>query len=180
RINVDGRIVLVHGSIIRTESEVFGDALIPYDTDKVEISLLAERLEDVLFMFRVMYGKVNIEGPLTAAQISTGYRMFTRFKMHASLRERLEDGYYEDLTAKIPALGKTCLAEVAYNIDFKCIVDTYTGNHSFVTKNGGVFTINIFGQIDPISAGTIISAKGNHYMGRDGKKASHNSFTSSS
>ncbi|KAG6847525.1 hypothetical protein H0H93_007574 [Arthromyces matolae] len=87
-------------------------------------------------------------------------------------RARLEDGYYEDLTASIRALGKTCLAEVTYNVDFKRIIDTYTGNHSFVTKNGGVFTINIFGQIAPTSAGTIISAKGNHYMGRDGEKAS--------
>ncbi|KAG6820144.1 hypothetical protein H0H93_004848 [Arthromyces matolae] len=97
RLNVDGTTVLVHGSVIRCESEVFSDALMPFDTEKVDMLLPGDRLEDVLFMIRVMYGKINIEGPLSAAEISTGFRMFGRFKMHACL-----DQLYRKITHGLP------------------------------------------------------------------------------
>ncbi|KAG6820139.1 hypothetical protein H0H93_004843 [Arthromyces matolae] len=85
-------------------------------------------------------------------------------------KERLECDYYELLTDNIRNLGKSCLAEVTYNVDFKRIIETYSGNYTYVTATGGPFTINVFGQIAPVSAGTMISAKGNHYMGRDDEK----------
>ncbi|KAG6835877.1 hypothetical protein H0H93_013717 [Arthromyces matolae] len=98
RITVDGTLILVHGSVIRCESEVLSDALMPFDTNNVEISLFGDRLEDVLFMLRVMYGKINVEGPMSAAEVAAGYRMFGQFKMHTCV-----DQLYRKIIHGLPA-----------------------------------------------------------------------------
>ncbi|KAG6849603.1 hypothetical protein H0H93_007055 [Arthromyces matolae] len=87
---------------------------------------------------------------------------------HEYADEQNETGFYEDLTKQIRLLGKSCLAEVEYKVDFTRVVEGYNNNQTYVYKTGEVFRTNIFGQIAPLLAGTIVSAKGNHFMGRPG------------
>ncbi|KAG6849602.1 hypothetical protein H0H93_007054 [Arthromyces matolae] len=82
--------------------------------------------------------------------------------------ERSASGFYEELTNQIRLLGKSCLADVKYGVDFARVVEAYSNNQSYVYRTGEVFRTKIFGQIAPIFAGTNISARGNHFMGKPG------------
>ncbi|KAG6915535.1 hypothetical protein DXG01_011032 [Tephrocybe rancida] len=83
-------------------------------------------------------------------------------------QERFSTGIYQDAAEQLKSMGRASLAVAEYGTDFLRTTEGWSGNYAYKEDNGAEFRTNIIGQIAPVSAGTIIAAKGNHYAGRAG------------
>ncbi|KAF5386243.1 hypothetical protein D9615_002652 [Tricholomella constricta] len=82
----------------------------------------------------------------------------------SAFESRVEHGLYDIVADQIIDMGKKSLAGADYNIDFARMVEPYSGNYLYKAKcNNSEFRVVVFGQICLPDAGTILSAKGNHY-----------------
>lgn len=87
-------------------------------------------------------------------------------------RERVDSGLYASLATEMVDMAAAALATAEYNKDFHRTTDQWSGNYTYKDNEGVEFMTNIFGEIAPSGAGSIISAKGNHYAGRPGETVS--------
>ncbi|KAG6907172.1 hypothetical protein DXG01_010258 [Tephrocybe rancida] len=83
-------------------------------------------------------------------------------------QERFSSGIYQDAADQLKSMGKASLAVAEYGTDFRRIIEGWSGNYAYKEDTGADFRTNIIGQVAPLSSGTIIVAKGNHYAGRAG------------
>lgn len=86
--------------------------------------------------------------------------------------DRVETGLYANLAAEMMGMGTAALATAEYNKDFQQATKQWSGNYIYRDCNNAEFLTNIFGEIAPSSAGSIVCAKGNHYAGRLGEPVS--------
>ncbi|KAG6874261.1 hypothetical protein C0992_007913, partial [Termitomyces sp. T32_za158] len=86
----------------------------------------------------------------------------------SELAQERSDGLYQSVEDNLICMGSLFLGGSKFGIDFVRHVEQWSGNYSYKDSKGGDFKINIIGEIAPTNAGTIIAAKGNHYVGRPG------------
>lgn len=84
-------------------------------------------------------------------------------------RERIRSSLYADLATEMIQMSTAALATAEYNKDFQRSTEQWSGNYTFKHFDGAEFMTNIFGEIAPPAAGSIVAAKGNHYPGRPGE-----------
>lgn len=76
-----------------------------------------------------------------------------------------DSGMYDGLTSEMVDMGTAALATAEYDKDFHQFIEQWSGNYRYKDIDGAEFMTNIFGEIAPVSAGSIVAAKGNHYAG---------------
>jgi hypothetical protein len=79
--------------------------------------------------------------------------------------DRLASGFYKTTAEKLRALGRNALAGATYGVDFFRNPEPRSRNKNFTNAAGGQYTTLVFGEIGDESVGTVLSAKGNHFMG---------------
>lgn len=87
--------------------------------------------------------------------------------VEAAFLERSSTGVYEDCVDQLLGLpSTTVLATATYNKDFQRCVQPYTGNLTYLSKDGnGEYETILVGEILHEFKGTKFSAKGTHYAG---------------
>ncbi|KAG6894211.1 hypothetical protein C0992_007055, partial [Termitomyces sp. T32_za158] len=86
---------------------------------------------------------------------------------HATERN---EGLYQLLEDSLICMSGLFLGKAKFGVDFIRHVEQWLGNYSYKDSSRGDFKINIIGEIAAMTAGTIIAAKGNHYIGRPGQR----------
>jgi hypothetical protein len=88
---------------------------------------------------------------------------------YAVYEDRAVNGVFEDVIEGFTNMGHRSLGNAEYNVNFRRRIENWSGSYSYIDLEGGdEFKGVVFGQVMPASAGTIISAKGNHYGGKPG------------
>ncbi|KAG6895211.1 hypothetical protein C0992_002553 [Termitomyces sp. T32_za158] len=81
-------------------------------------------------------------------------------------KECVESGLYDTIGSEMMAMEASALALAEYGTDFCHVTEHWSGNYSYKDSVGAEWKTNIIGEIAPAFAGSIISAKGNHYAAR--------------
>ncbi|KAG6876463.1 hypothetical protein C0992_012883 [Termitomyces sp. T32_za158] len=84
-------------------------------------------------------------------------------------QEHVASGLYELLATEMLAMEKSALAMTEYGTDFVRVTERWSGNHSYKDTDGAEWRTNIIGEIASAAAGSVVSAKGNHYAGKLGE-----------
>ncbi|KAG6886432.1 hypothetical protein C0992_003985 [Termitomyces sp. T32_za158] len=84
------------------------------------------------------------------------------------LAQERSEVLYQSVEDNLIRMGSLFLGGLKFGVDFVRHVEQWSGNYSYKDSKDGDFKINIISEIAPTNAGTIIAAKGNHYVGRPG------------
>lgn len=125
---------------------------------------------------QVKQGKNVLKSGLTVPDTASNFFPFIiPSQMSVSLElacERVESGLYGDIASAMIDMSTAALATAEYNKDFQRSTEQWSGNYVFRDREDAEFLTNIFGEIASSSAGSIVSARGNHYAGRPGDTVS--------
>ncbi|KAJ7649355.1 hypothetical protein DFH06DRAFT_1420719 [Mycena polygramma] len=81
--------------------------------------------------------------------------------------QRVESGLLESIADRLSAMKEGALANIDFPKDFSSTKEEWSGNHTFVGKDGNELRVSLVGEIAGPALGTILRAIGQHYAGRD-------------
>ncbi|KAF8054267.1 hypothetical protein FPV67DRAFT_1682683 [Lyophyllum atratum] len=88
---------------------------------------------------------------------------------YAVYEDRAKNGVFDDISTGFTSMGHRALANAEYNIDIRRKIEGWSGGYSYLDlRSSEEYKAVLFGQVMAASAGTLLSAKGNHYAGRPG------------
>lgn len=82
---------------------------------------------------------------------------------------RCKNGMYKELITDILAMDHHSMTQAEYNVDFFWLTEDWALNYIYHNTDSSDFHTNIIAEMQTSGAGTIIAARGNHFLGCKGE-----------